>query len=243
MLYQCAECGHNISGEASRCPHCGLAAFDGQSDLNPNMRVRIGHFLLLLACFVSLQNSFGDIPSPPRTNVVQVALPNSTLTNGASINIGPFIPFLQPFATLLAAVAVGFFAYQQWRVTHDKLRFDLFDRRYRIYEATRKFLISINNGNFTDQQLTEFYTSTSGVEFLFGEDVEFCLEKIRQEAIEMRFLTVQFSSQQITVEKHEQNVEKHRQKQLWLYDQIKEIKKLFEPYLGYKRIRNRGWMK
>jgi len=42
----------------------------------------------------------------------------------------------------------------------------------------------------------------------------------------------------VSVEKREENAEKYQQKQLWLYDQIKEMKKLLEPYLGYKHIRS-----
>jgi hypothetical protein len=43
-------------------------------------------------------------------------------------------------STLFLSVAVVVIAVLQWRVAHNKLRLDLFDRRYKVYEAARKFL-------------------------------------------------------------------------------------------------------
>ena len=63
-------------------------------------------------------------------------------------------------------------AWQQWRVADNKLRLDLFDRRYKVYDATRKFLaVIIREATFTDSQLFEFYGGTSDAEFLFGADI------------------------------------------------------------------------
>jgi len=47
---------------------------------------------------------------------------------------------LSPIATLIVGLAVAIIAWQQWRVAKDKLRLDLFDRRYKVFEATRTFL-------------------------------------------------------------------------------------------------------
>jgi hypothetical protein len=46
-------------------------------------------------------------------------------------------------ATLFLSIAVAIIAALQWRVAHNKLRLDLFDRRYQVYDATRKFLATI----------------------------------------------------------------------------------------------------
>ena len=70
----------------------------------------------------------------------------------------------------MRSIAAGhmMIAWQQWRVADNKLRLDLFDRRYKVYDATRKFLAVIfREASFTDSQLFEFYAGTSDAEFHF----------------------------------------------------------------------------
>jgi hypothetical protein len=60
---------------------------------------------------------------------------------------------LSPIVTLLVSCALAFIAWQQWQVARNKLRLDLFDRRYRVYDATRKFLTWIvSHSTFTELQ-------------------------------------------------------------------------------------------
>ena len=69
-------------------------------------------------------------------------------------------------ATLFLSVAVTFIAWQQWRVADDKLRLDLFDRRYKIYDATMRFVANIGSkATFEDADLVEFYRQTSDAVF------------------------------------------------------------------------------
>ena len=90
-------------------------------------------------------------------------------------------------ATLFLSVAVVVIAWQQWRIADNKLRLDLFDRRYKVYEATRKFLaVIISEATFTQSQLVEFDIGTSDAEFLFEADVVNYLKQIRERALHMR---------------------------------------------------------
>ena len=60
--------------------------------------------------------------------------------------------------TLIIGVAVVFIALQQRRIASNKLRLDLFDRRYKVYDATRRFLSMIlHEATFKDAELFEFY--------------------------------------------------------------------------------------
>jgi hypothetical protein len=90
-------------------------------------------------------------------------------------------------ATLFLSVAVVTIALLQWRVAENKLRLDLFDRRYNVYDATRKFLaVIVRDATFTDSQLFEFYGGTSDTEFLFRSEVVDYLAQIRKRALDMR---------------------------------------------------------
>src|SRR5262245_23476651 len=84
-----------------------------------------------------------------------------------------------PVATFFLSVAVGLIALQQWIVARYKLRLDLFDRRYRIYEATRTFVSLALNSAVTDSKVAEFKLATSDVDFLFRLEVGDYLKKIR----------------------------------------------------------------
>jgi hypothetical protein len=77
-------------------------------------------------------------------------------------------PFIS-IATLFLIVAVVAIAWQQWRVAADKLRLDLFDRRCRVYEATRKFLsLMSREAEFTDAEYTDFRVATWDAQFFFA---------------------------------------------------------------------------
>jgi hypothetical protein len=89
-------------------------------------------------------------------------------------------PFFS-IATLFLSIAVVAIAWQQWRVADNKLRLDLFDRRYKVYDATRKFLDTTIGEGYTDSRLVEFNVGTSDAEFLFGaEVVEYIREILRR---------------------------------------------------------------
>ena len=92
-----------------------------------------------------------------------------------------------PIATLIVGLSVAFIAWQQWKVSHAKLRLDLFDRRYKVFEATRLFLGGIvSAATFDDSQLFTFYAGTADAEFLFDSEVVEYLAQIRKRAIDMR---------------------------------------------------------
>ena len=90
-------------------------------------------------------------------------------------------------ATVVISLAITYIAWQQWQIARTKLRLDLFDRRYKVYDATRKFLAGIlRDATFTDSQLFEFYAGTSDAEFLFASDVMDYLAQLRKRALDMR---------------------------------------------------------
>ncbi len=122
-------------------------------------------------------------------------------------------PFLS-IATLFLSVAVVVIATLQWRVARNKLRLDLFDRRYKVYEATVRFVrVSVQDFAHLDQHLSAFNDETSNAEFLFDTDVVNFLEQIRQRA---------------------QNNDG-----IWFSDpdRITATTKTFAPYLGFPNIK------
>ena len=124
------------------------------------------------------------------------------------------ITLLFPIATLFLSIAVVVIAWRQWRVARNKLRLDLFDRRYKVYEATVKFLReSVQDNAHIDLHLSVFNDETSNAEFLFDTDVVNHLEKIRQKGREQD--AVWFSKS----------------------ERITETTEAFAPYLGFANVK------
>jgi hypothetical protein len=146
------------------------------------------------------------------------------------------VPLL-PIATLFLSVAVGVVAWLQWRVARNKLRLDLFDRRYKVFEATRKFLaLILQNTTFDNSQFAEFDLAISDADFLFGDDVVRYLREIRQEALDLRT-----SGKLLARARTDDEVTKRAQDEhahlFWLNDQVEAMTKVFSPYLSFGHIK------
>jgi len=141
--------------------------------------------------------------------------------------------------TLFLSFAVVIIAWQQWRVADTKLRLDLFDRRYKIYDATKKFLaVIIREATFTDSQLFEFNAGTSVAEFLFEADLVAYLGQIRKRALHMRTAQQLFEPLPVGDERS-RHVQAAHDDLSWLSDQITAMTKTFTPYLGFANVRLR----
>ncbi len=143
------------------------------------------------------------------------------------------------FFTVILGVAVAIIAWLQCWVALNKLRLDLFDRRYKVYDATKKFLAQIvRHANFDDPQLFEFYAGTADAEFLFGADVVEYLAQIRNRAVDMRVHQTLFEPLPVGDERSS-HIQAHRDQLLWLNHQITAMTSVFAPYLGFANVRLR----
>ena len=144
--------------------------------------------------------------------------------------------FLSPIATLIVGSAVAIIAWQQWRVARDKLRLDLFDRRYKVFEATRKFLtMTVKKARFDDAQLFEFCAGIADAEFLFGNDVVDYLAQIRKRALEARAHHEELQSLPVGDERS-RRVQAKTDQILWSGDQLDLMIKTFSPYLNFSKV-------
>lgn len=147
------------------------------------------------------------------------------------------IPYLAPSATLIVGLSVAFIAWQQWQVARSKLRLDLFDRRYKVFEATRKFLaVVLRDARFEDSHLFEFYAGTSDAEFLFGSEVVDYLTEIRKRALDMRTHQKVYEPLPVGPERS-RHVQAEHDQLVWLGDQLTAMSKSFRPYLGFSHAK------
>jgi hypothetical protein len=145
-----------------------------------------------------------------------------------------------PVVTLFLSLTVVIIAVLQWRVADNKLRLDLFDRRYKVYDATRNFVaVIIKEATFTDSQLVDFNIGTSDAKFLFGPDIEAYLAEIRKRAVHMRTTHQLLEKPQPSDDELSRRTRAEYDDLLWLCDQITAMTKTFAPYLGFANIKSR----
>lgn len=68
-----------------------------------------------------------------------------------------WISILQGLLTPTMAAFGGYIAWQQWKTEQNKLRLDLFDRRFLVFQALRDFMSEVRSrGRVSDRSLFEF---------------------------------------------------------------------------------------
>jgi hypothetical protein len=84
----------------------------------------------------------------------------------------------------------AYIAIQQWRTNKNKLRLDLFDRRWAVFEAAmRMAAVAVHKPKVTSDDLREFEIASKGARFLFDQNLEDYCNKLRTEAIGIVFDT------------------------------------------------------
>ncbi|MHB8735135.1 MAG: hypothetical protein ACYC6M_07525 [Terriglobales bacterium] len=85
------------------------------------------------------------------------------------LTLDQWLRIVSAISTLAIGVAASFLAYQQFRISRSKLKFDLYDRRLRLLRSVRDFASVVALGGEADSGA--LYRSTIERHFLFEEDV------------------------------------------------------------------------
>jgi hypothetical protein len=86
---------------------------------------------------------------------------------------------------LFLSLTIVIFAGLQWRISSNRLRLDLFDRRYKVYDTAKKFLsLTIREAKF-ESDLIAFNIGVADAEFLFESDVLQYLKGLRKNALHL----------------------------------------------------------
>lgn len=95
------------------------------------------------------------------------------------------------FSALLTPTVAGFglfIAYRQWAVARNKLKHDLFERRFKVYEAARNLLAAImTSGKAKDEDVWKFKSATREAKWLLNEEVaEYLHNHLYRKAIDLQ---------------------------------------------------------
>ena len=120
---------------------------------------------------------------------------------------------------VIAIIGIGI-AILQWRITRSRLRHELFEKRYAIYEATLLYLGQlIRTAKMDDVERVTFLQNTKGAFVLFDSKIFEYLKKLHDKSTELHL----YQSQK----RHEDEAEILK----WLGAQLKEIDLVFKGQL------------
>ena len=145
------------------------------------------------------------------------------------------VEYVFTILTIINALFVTFVIFMQYKLSKDKFKLDLFDKRYAVYKGTQKFLSKIlKEAKIEIKDIFEFRGDTQDAVFLFEEDIPVYLKTIDGKALGL------WEKQQ-SLEGIPKGEERSRicreisEFERWLTSQLPELKNEFKPYLGFRK--------
>jgi len=139
-------------------------------------------------------------------------------------------------ATPFVAIGAAAIAYQQYKVNHNKLRLDGYERRLRIYQEFRKLQgIIISKGTATDRELVDFRVSIAEADFLFPYEVMAYLEEFYRHAVDLAMWRSMYRDYSQVPHPpdydHKKVVGGAHEEMKWINDQYEPARALFRKHL------------
>lgn len=70
----------------------------------------------------------------------------------------------------IMSIFLAYIAYQQMRINKEKLKLDLYNKRFEIYSCTLKFKLELENNQLTSETHQKFIEVKNASKFLFSSD-------------------------------------------------------------------------
>jgi hypothetical protein len=148
---------------------------------------------------------------------------------------------IQSVATVCIATFVAVIGFLQWRISREKLRLDLFNRRFDIYLRVLNYHLALSRSQNSPEQLEElepFIKAIRESRFMFPtkSGVRKFLEDFQARANEV----VNFTASQKMLEDMPEERAKLSSRQLentaWLYKAVITLEGMMEPYVKFNRL-------
>lgn len=140
------------------------------------------------------------------------------------------------FTATLAAI-VAWTGYQQHVLAREKLKLDLFEKRFVVFQATGKFLATcVQNGFVELDDLFSFRKETYQVVFLFEVEMSNYIERLYQRGLEARTAKAKYSPLPLGVERSRLcDIEAQILEELG--NELGRLPEVFAPYMKFRKWR------
>lgn len=146
-----------------------------------------------------------------------------------------FISIMSASLTPTVAFFGIYIAFRQWKTNQNKLKYDLFDRRFSVYDAARNLIASILTfGKVKDEDLIKFLSGTREAKWLLDSDVADYLEKILyHKALELQLIETNMTDIGVEVERN-LLIQRKTELKKWFSHQYNVLDTKFSPFLLLK---------
>jgi len=149
----------------------------------------------------------------------------------------PIVPLwvvvLSALLTPTIAVLASVIAYRQWRTAQNKLKFDLFDRRLKVYEALTSVLGRVlTHGGTTNEDQGAYLEGIQNAKWLFGEEIREYLQNTVWRAIVDLELLESMTNGMTPEPERSARIAKQAELRNWFADQYKHAESLFSKYMS-----------
>ncbi|QJR16715.1 hypothetical protein [Usitatibacter palustris] len=145
------------------------------------------------------------------------------------------VALLSALLTPVIAIITTYIAWQQWQGNRQKLRFDQYEKRLRIYQEVVKILGHImRDADVRLEDLMLFRANTAEADFLFGPEIPKYIEEVFTRGLALRTAMVQYRDayQEKPPGYDHVAIVNESDKQLrWLTEQYEPAKQKFSKYL------------
>ncbi|MTI89565.1 MAG: HNH endonuclease [Balneolaceae bacterium] len=119
-------------------------------------------------------------------------------------------------------------------VERDKLEFDVYQEKIKIYREIRKFLgLIIRDADIEIKDMIEFANKTDEAVFLFDKDISKLIAEIYHQASQLRYTNKRLNSRYLDVGRERTRIAEENMELLnWFSKTTKELKSHFYPYLS-----------
>lgn len=135
----------------------------------------------------------------------------------------------------LALVGIGIAIFQLW-LANTRLKHDLFERRYVVYDAIRKFIGDpLSKGNSTEETQREFKIKTNNARFLFGSEYANFVNRVWKTVIDLEE-TCEILEQPNSEEQRQEHIKKRTDIKILLPKMLGELESKSLPFLKLREI-------
>lgn len=143
-----------------------------------------------------------------------------------------WVTALAALLTPVIALAAAYIGWQQWRTNRKKLKLDLFDKRFTVYDATRTFIGQVLAGTHaTDAQTFDFLSRTRDADFLLNREIaDYLFKDVYHRALELATLRSEMEGLPAGDDRT-RNVQRQREIRDWFLRQHDALYEKFSEYL------------
>jgi len=141
-----------------------------------------------------------------------------------------WLQYLKAVALVLIPPIGAWIAWQQMHIASVRLKFDLYQKRYAVFEAARRLLAEVHkHSNYLDFKLEAYDLETSDAVFLHPDKLSEYLRELRNHAAKLSDLNGKIGSFPTA---GESELSKKRDEELeWFNNQMDELVEHFKPFL------------